>query len=128
MTLESVREVMVVSTERCPRKCLMSLLKLCVWKKKQRLFYLARFREFEDVVRMPKDLSAIIPTLDAVKGALSVVKFWLTKFKPILVSDLNFGSESMLLNILLKEWSLLEDVLENFMQWESNAYTALDDA
>ncbi|PWA78327.1 ARID DNA-binding domain-containing protein [Artemisia annua] len=45
--------------------------------------------EFEDVVRMPKDLSAIIPTLDAVKGALSVLKFWLTKFKPILVSDLS---------------------------------------
>ncbi|GJW18559.1 hypothetical protein Tco_0025995 [Tanacetum coccineum] len=38
---------------------------------------------------MSKDLSAIIPTLDVVKGALSVAKSWLTKSKPILVSDLS---------------------------------------
>ncbi|GJS37931.1 hypothetical protein Tco_0536313 [Tanacetum coccineum] len=37
-------------------------------------------------------------------------------------------SKSMVLKILLEAWSLLEDVLENFMQWESNAYIALDDA
>ncbi|GKA87181.1 hypothetical protein Tco_0808892 [Tanacetum coccineum] len=37
-------------------------------------------------------------------------------------------SESMVLKILLEEWSLLEDVLENSMQWKSNSYTALDDA
>nr|GEY93607.1 ARID DNA-binding domain-containing protein [Tanacetum cinerariifolium] len=37
-------------------------------------------------------------------------------------------SKLMVLKILLEEWSLLEDVFENFMQWESNAYTALDDA
>lgn len=38
---------------------------------------------------MSEDLSAIIPTLDAVKGALSVAKSWLTKSKPFLVSDLS---------------------------------------
>ncbi|PWA44727.1 ARID DNA-binding domain-containing protein [Artemisia annua] len=35
--------------------------------------------EFKDVVRMLEDLTAIIPNLDAVKGALSVAKSWLTK-------------------------------------------------
>ncbi|GKD57360.1 hypothetical protein Tco_1290747 [Tanacetum coccineum] len=93
---------------------------------------------------MSKDLYEFIPTLDAVKGTLVVAKSWLTKSKPILLSDLSvmsvlnsllrvdtlqiLVSKSMVLKILLEAWSLLEDVLENFMQWESNAYIALDDA
>nr|GEX84175.1 SNF2 domain-containing protein CLASSY 3-like [Tanacetum cinerariifolium] len=44
--------------------------------------------EFEDVVRMSEDLSAVIQTIDVVKGALSVAKPWLTKSKPFLASDL----------------------------------------
>ncbi|GKE35408.1 hypothetical protein Tco_1454730 [Tanacetum coccineum] len=104
----------------------------------------AQICEFEDVVRMSKDLYEFIPTLRSVKGALAVAKSWLTKSKPILVYDLSvipvsnsllrvdtlkiLVSESIVLKILLEEWSLLEDFLENFMHWESNAYTALDDA
>nr|GEY85459.1 lysine-specific demethylase 5D isoform X1 [Tanacetum cinerariifolium] len=100
--------------------------------------------EFEDVVRMSNDLSAVIQTIDAVKGALSVAKSWLTKSKPFLASDLglmpvsnsllrvdtlkNLVSESKSLKFPVEERSLLEDVLATFMQWETNAYSALDDA
>ncbi|GKB58882.1 hypothetical protein Tco_0915068 [Tanacetum coccineum] len=75
---------------------------------------------------MSKDLYEFIPTLDAVKGALVVAKSWLTKSTPILVYDLSLMpvpnsllrvdtlkilvSESMVLEILLKAWSLLEDM------------------
>nr|GEY85460.1 ARID DNA-binding domain-containing protein [Tanacetum cinerariifolium] len=91
--------------------------------------------EFEDVVRMSEDLSAVIQTIDVVKGALSVAKSWLTKSKPFLASDLglmpvsnsllrvdtlkNLVSESMSLKFPVEEWSLLENVLASFMQWET---------
>nr|GEX84176.1 reverse transcriptase domain-containing protein [Tanacetum cinerariifolium] len=99
--------------------------------------------EFEDVVRMSEDLSAVIQTIDAVKGALSVAKSWLTKSKPFLASNLglmpvsnsllrvdtlkNLVSESKSLKFPVEERSLLKDVLASFMQWETNAYSALDD-
>nr|GEU38802.1 ARID DNA-binding domain-containing protein [Tanacetum cinerariifolium] len=89
--------------------------------------------EFEDVVRMSRDLSVVILTLDAMKGALFVVKSWLTKSKLFLASDLslmpvsnsllrvdtlkNLVSESKSLKILVGEQSLLEDVFASFMQW-----------
>nr|GFB18860.1 lysine-specific demethylase 5D isoform X1 [Tanacetum cinerariifolium] len=99
--------------------------------------------EFEDVIRMSEDLSAVIQTIDAVKGALSVAKSWLTKSKPFLESDLglmpvsnsllrvdtlkNLVLESKSLKFPVEERSLLENVLASFMQWETNAYSALDD-
>nr|GFA30181.1 ARID DNA-binding domain-containing protein [Tanacetum cinerariifolium] len=99
--------------------------------------------EFEDVVRMSKDLSTVIQTIDAVKGALSVAKSWLTKSKPFLASNLglmpvsnsllrvdtlkNLVSESKSLKFPVEERSLLEDVLASFMQRETNAYSGLDD-
>ncbi|GJT52600.1 lysine-specific demethylase 5D isoform X1, partial [Tanacetum coccineum] len=43
-------------------------------KAKQLLSCEVQMSEFEDVVRMSEDLSAVIPTLDAVKGVLSVAK------------------------------------------------------
>ncbi|GKC86728.1 lysine-specific demethylase 5D isoform X1 [Tanacetum coccineum] len=72
--------------------------------------------EFEDVVRMSEDLSAVIPTLDVVKGVLSVAKSWLTKSKPFLASDLGLMP---VLNSLLRV-----DTLKNLVS-ESNE---LDDA
>nr|GFA30286.1 lysine-specific demethylase 5D isoform X1 [Tanacetum cinerariifolium] len=113
-------------------------------KVKQMLSCEVQMFEFEDVVRMSEDLSAVIQTIDAVKGDLSVVKSWLTKSKPFLASDLGLMpiSNSLLRvdtlkNLVLKSKSLkfpveerflLEDVLASFMQWETNAYSALDDA
>ncbi|XP_024995655.1 uncharacterized protein LOC112528803 isoform X4 [Cynara cardunculus var. scolymus] len=100
--------------------------------------------DFEDVVRMSEDLCALLPSLDGVKGALSMAKSWLIKSKPYLVSDLSISSvgnallkvddlkelvsESKLLKIYLKERSLLENVLHNYMELEHNACSALHDA
>ncbi|GJT51304.1 lysine-specific demethylase 5D [Tanacetum coccineum] len=152
MPLESVQQVMVVATELQIEneevfKKISDVLAQAVClevKAKHVLSCEVQMSEFEDVVRMSEDLSAVIPTLDAVKGALSVAKSWLTKSKPFLASDLglmpvsnsllrvdtlkNLVSESKSLKILLEERSLLEDVLASFMQWETNAYSALDDA
>ncbi|GJW80684.1 lysine-specific demethylase 5D isoform X1 [Tanacetum coccineum] len=116
--LESVQQVIVVATELQIENEKMS--------------------EFEDVIRMSEDLSAVIPTLDAVKGALSVVKSWLTKSKPFLASDLglmpilnsllrvdilkNFVLESKSLKILVGERSLLEDVFVIEKLWNDEGF------
>lgn len=100
--------------------------------------------DFEDVVRMSEDLCALLPSIDGVKKALSLAKSWLIKSKPYLVSDHSvmpvassslkvdelkeLVSESKLLKIYLEERSLLEEVLQNHIQWEYNAYSAMNDA
>nr|GFC23781.1 lysine-specific demethylase 5D isoform X1 [Tanacetum cinerariifolium] len=129
--LESVQRVMVVATElRIENekvfKKISDVLAQAVCLEEKAKHILSRevqMAEFEDVLRMSEDLSAVIPTLDAVKGALSVAKSWLTKSKPFLASDLvlmpvsnsllrvdtlkNLVSESKSLKILLEERSLL---------------------
>nr|GEW83280.1 ARID DNA-binding domain-containing protein [Tanacetum cinerariifolium] len=99
-------------------------------KAKQMLSCEVQMSEFEDVIRMSEDLSAVIPTLDAVKGALFVATSWLTKSKSFLASDFglmsvlnsflrvdtlkNLVSESKSLKILVGEKSLLEEKDEGF--------------
>nr|GEU28977.1 lysine-specific demethylase 5D isoform X1 [Tanacetum cinerariifolium] len=152
MPLESVHQVIVMATElqieneKVFKKITDVLAQaVCLEEKsKHMLSCEVQMSEFEDVVRMSEDLSAVIPTLDAVKGALSVGKSWLTKSKPFLASDLSLMLvlnsllkvntlkilvwKSKSLKILVEERSLLEDVLASFMKWETNAYSALDDA
>lgn len=48
---------------------------------------------------MSEDLCVLLPSLDGVKGALSMAKSWLIKSKPYLVSDL---SVMQVANSLLK--------------------------
>ena len=90
---------------------------------------------------MSEDLCALVPSLDAVKGALSMAKSWLIKSRPYLVSDVSDTNsllkvddlkelvlESKSLNMCLEEKSLLEDVLEKYIKWEKHACCALNDA
>ncbi|PWA41987.1 hypothetical protein CTI12_AA548970 [Artemisia annua] len=77
MTLESAQEVMVVSpdyNEKVSKKMSDVLAQaMCLEEKAKTILSCeVQISEFEDVVRMSKDLSAIIPTLDAVKGALTL--------------------------------------------------------
>ncbi|KVH95386.1 ARID/BRIGHT DNA-binding domain-containing protein [Cynara cardunculus var. scolymus] len=91
--------------------------------------------DFEDVVRMSEDLCALLPSLDGVKGALSMAKSctmherFLSQFSGKYDAILQeLVSESKLLKIYLKERSLLENVLHNYMELEHNACSALHDA
>lgn len=152
MPLESIQQVMAVATELQIEnekvfKRISDVLAQAVCLEEKAKHILAcevHISDFEDVVRKSEDLCALLPSLDGVKGALSTAKSWLIKAKPYLVSDLSVTSiansklkvdelkelvsESKSVKIYMEERSLLEDVLQKYMKWECNAYSALHDA
>ncbi|KAJ9550078.1 hypothetical protein OSB04_022621 [Centaurea solstitialis] len=152
MPLDSIQQVMAmaiklqIDNEKVFKKISDVLAQaVCLEEKAKHILACeVQMSDFEDVVRMSEDLCALLPSLDGVKGALSMAKSWLIKSKPYLVSDLSvlsvgnsllqvddlkeLVSQSKLLKIYLEERVLLEDVLHNYMQWEHNACSALNDA
>ncbi|XP_076925820.1 lysine-specific demethylase JMJ17-like [Bidens hawaiensis] len=152
LPLESIQQVMTVATklqienEKVFKKISDVIAQaVCLEEKAKHILGCeVQMSDFEDVVRMSEDICAIFPSLDGVKKALSVAKSWLMKSKPYLVSDPSVVAvtssllkvedlkelvlESKLLKMYLKERVLLEDVLQKYMQWEHNAFSALNDA
>lgn len=152
MPLESIQQVMTVATELQIEnekvfKNISDVLAQAVCLEEKAKYILAcdvQMSDFEDVVRMSEDLCALLPCLDDVKEALSMSKSWLIKSKSYLVPDLSVMSpansllkvddlkdlvlESKLLKMYFEERSLLEDVLQKYLQWEHDASSVLHDA
>ncbi|XP_021895289.1 lysine-specific demethylase 5D-like [Carica papaya] len=104
----------------------------------------AQMFDFEDLMRMSETIGVFLPSLDAVKDAVSVAKSWLKNSKPFIISassimpassvQLEFEalkelvSQSKLLRISFEERQILEKVLKNCEEWEQNACSLLQEA
>ncbi|GAV57946.1 PHD domain-containing protein/ARID domain-containing protein/JmjC domain-containing protein/JmjN domain-containing protein/zf-C5HC2 domain-containing protein/PLU-1 domain-containing protein [Cephalotus follicularis] len=100
--------------------------------------------DFEDAISASEDIGVVLPSLESIKDAVYMAKSWLEKSEPFLVSassvtpascslltldalkDLVF--QSKFLKLCLEERRTLETVLKNCMEWENDAYSAMQDA
>ncbi|KAF7810274.1 lysine-specific demethylase rbr-2 [Senna tora] len=149
MSLEFIQQVMeearVLQIERENLFVVLSdLLAVAIpWEERAReiLSHEASISDFEDMERASESIFMILPSLNDIKEAILEANSWLMNSKPFLVSSLHASdsllkvedlqmlvSQSKLLRVSLKETRMLEIVLKNCNEWESDASSLLQDA